>query len=535
MFTGSLAYCTNTQKVVTKAGEHCSSACLRCEAIGAPIADEAAPLRALGLLDPDNQPCDLPEVNNGMDNWTMDSALTEDMLEGATLPPLPWPIDFRPTIAVLRAWLSTRAGMTMQSSSTRAQIVKVVQARIQLETDMKARGEAVLLRDPRGISMHRHLQQMNPQALWHFPSEQGTSGTLPQDGWLQGREQVATQAPFIEKQVIFHHWERFLTNVGDDTRNIIDDAYSRVLEMNNLIGFGYHPNTTAVMPRTRHGGNQKSVYFRMRVPASQQMAQAYSCWIECLTAKFRGSHPFVTKICGGGCQCPVGSSTQCVHVCMCAIVVHLFPRPQEINGGKAMPVTSFLCAWADPGGGDTFDVTTPLANIPFIRVRMKTRQNKAIQQCSDSASQGSGCVGSSSTTRRLLQVCVYLDSYNLMLTDDPRMQVSDNAGWRNKFIALADKDFETLDSTRSDPRRVAKRHALWRAIRQAQGTASAAETAFRCLDPEVPQDPYNIMESDSSSSWETQSTTSTECSGQWTDTSQSASSGDEEEGDCLHL
>ena len=123
----------------------------------------------------------------------MDSALTEDMLEGATLPPLPWPIDFRPTIAVLRAWLSTRAGMTMQSSSTRAQIVKVVQARIQLEADMKARGEAVLLRDPRGISMHRHLQQMNPQALWHFPSEQGTSGTLPQYGWLRERDANRSQ------------------------------------------------------------------------------------------------------------------------------------------------------------------------------------------------------------------------------------------------------------------------------------------------------------------------------------------------------
>jgi hypothetical protein len=242
----------------------------------------------------------------------------------------------------------------------------------------------------------------------------------------------------------------------------------------------------AAVPRTALGGAQKSVYFKMSVPASFQMNKSYKVWAECMVARLTGGHPFITKILSGGCECPLGSSVQCVHVLMLMLVVHQLPRPHNLGGAGNVPSTSVLCAWADPGQGDLYDVTTPLSKIPFIRIRMKQRTRNA---------------------RRLLQV-------------------ADTSGWRYQFESLADKDSETLLSSRNDPRRVAARWAVWRAVSQASGGKSAAETAFACLDPEVPQDPY-IPQSDSSISesiWETASTTSTECSGGgWTSSDVSGS------------
>ena len=82
------------------------------------------------------------------------------------------------------------------------------------------------------------------------------------------------------------------------------------------------------------------------------------------------------------------------------------------------------------------------------------------------------------------------------------------------FLALSENDQESLTATRCHPDRVARRYALWRSVREAQGGASAAESTFKCLDPGVPADPYvlEVRDQELDSDWETTSTTSTECS-----------------------
>ena len=98
--------------------------------------------------------------------------------------------------------------MSLQSGSTRSEIIEVVKGRLTLEAEMKGRGERILLRDPTGRSLHQHLLHSNPDSCWHFTSEQASNGALPLDGWVSGREEIAAVAPFIERQVIFSHWER---------------------------------------------------------------------------------------------------------------------------------------------------------------------------------------------------------------------------------------------------------------------------------------------------------------------------------------
>eukprot|EP00873_Tetraselmis_striata_P020827 jgi/Tetstr1/441091/TSEL_029359.t1 len=155
----------------------------------------------------------------------------------------------------------------------------------------------------------------------------------------------------------------YIVEVAENTRTILDDAFSRVMEMTRLVGFAYHDNTEATTPRTTHGGSQRSVYFRFMAPASQRMGAAHKCWLECLVAKFPGGHPFATKVVGGGCDCPLGHTTECVHILI----------------------------------GEIYDVRTPLASIPFMRVKHK--KSKRGKKSSGQPER-----------RRILQVRHYVDS-----------------------------------------------------------------------------------------------------------------------------
>lgn len=62
--------------------------------------------------------------------------------------------------------------------------------------------------------------------------------------------------------------------------------------------------------------------------------------------------------------------------------------------------------------------------------------------------------------------------------------VASTAGWRAQFEATANKDKLHMHE-RQNPRRIAARHALWAAIRWADGAACAAKTSSACLDPEM--------------------------------------------------
>ncbi len=99
VFNHALAYDVIKLQVVTASGQPCETACQMWPFLGAPITTDKALFRALGLLDINDGHCDLPPVNV-LDNGGMESRLTEDMIEGASLPPLPWPEEFRPTIQV---------------------------------------------------------------------------------------------------------------------------------------------------------------------------------------------------------------------------------------------------------------------------------------------------------------------------------------------------------------------------------------------------------------------------------------------------
>ena len=97
------------------------------------------------------------------------------------------------------------------SNANRDEIVEVVKGRLLLENEMRERGDLVLLRDPSGQSLHRHLLERNPGALWHFVDEQGRTASLPFDGWICGLDSIAKKAHVLEQQVIYHHWDRYST------------------------------------------------------------------------------------------------------------------------------------------------------------------------------------------------------------------------------------------------------------------------------------------------------------------------------------
>ncbi len=85
----------------------------------------------------------------------------------------------------------------LMSNANRDEIVEVVHGRLLLENEMRERGDLVLLRDPSGQSLHRHLLERNPGALWHFVAEQGRTVSLPSDGWICGRDAIAEKAPIL--------------------------------------------------------------------------------------------------------------------------------------------------------------------------------------------------------------------------------------------------------------------------------------------------------------------------------------------------
>ena len=64
VFQNALAYHPGSEQVVTVRGEHCVPASLKWSFLGAPIPDEQAPLRALGLIDPRGQHVQLPPVSS---------------------------------------------------------------------------------------------------------------------------------------------------------------------------------------------------------------------------------------------------------------------------------------------------------------------------------------------------------------------------------------------------------------------------------------------------------------------------------------
>lgn len=103
VFENALVYNPCTKQVETKGGIHCREAAMRWPFLGCAIPDDLAEQRALGQIDTNNIACELPDVNVAapvaMEGW-----LTEDMIEGATLLPLPWPATFQPTIQVVSAW-----------------------------------------------------------------------------------------------------------------------------------------------------------------------------------------------------------------------------------------------------------------------------------------------------------------------------------------------------------------------------------------------------------------------------------------------
>eukprot|EP00873_Tetraselmis_striata_P003258 jgi/Tetstr1/423522/TSEL_014195.t2 len=88
-------------------------------------------------------------------------------------------------------------------------------------------GPEIVLPGP-SCSLHKHLPERVSGHCWHFPSEQGDSTTLPaMSEWITGRHDIAALAPFLERQMIYSHWERYIVEVAESTHIILDDAFSR--------------------------------------------------------------------------------------------------------------------------------------------------------------------------------------------------------------------------------------------------------------------------------------------------------------------
>ena len=104
VFEHALVYNPGTKHVQsTKGGIHCTEAVMRWPFLGFAIPDDLAEHRALGHLDTNNLPCELPDVNDAVP-VAMEGWLTEDMIEDSTLPQLPWLATYQPTIHVVSNW-----------------------------------------------------------------------------------------------------------------------------------------------------------------------------------------------------------------------------------------------------------------------------------------------------------------------------------------------------------------------------------------------------------------------------------------------
>ena len=362
MFRCSLVYCPRVRQVVTLQGEHCTTAVAKWGFVGTVVSDVEAEGRALGAISPAGDSVELPDVST-LRTPFIKWYLTEDMIEGATLPALPWAPGTEPTIPRLRRWIRTRHGMPLMSDANKDALVQAVKDRLQVEADMLARGDRIMLRDPDGRSLQEHLLSRAPAYQhWHFQESTRDSLQLPCDGWVSNLQDIAAVCPSVDKLLLFSHWEHRLQG-HVSSRTILDDAVSRVSEVLLLHNFAYHPNEEAALPRTSHGGQQGSCYFRFSAPASQRMEATYNVWVELSVCKLTGSHPFCGKVIRSHCTCPIGSSSSCAHLAMLLIVINRLPRPLAL--GVEPPCTSKPCAWLRPGGGGDIWCDHPTAIHPL--------------------------------------------------------------------------------------------------------------------------------------------------------------------------
>eukprot|EP00873_Tetraselmis_striata_P022980 jgi/Tetstr1/443244/TSEL_031281.t3 len=127
-----------------------------------------------------------------------------------------------------RAAEASRDGTCQDSQLALIAKAGVVWAVATVDADFIVHGiERIVLPGP-PCSLHKHLPERVSGHCWHFPSEQGDSTTLPATSeWITGRNDIAALAPFLERQMIYSHWERSIVEVAESTHIILDDAFSR--------------------------------------------------------------------------------------------------------------------------------------------------------------------------------------------------------------------------------------------------------------------------------------------------------------------
>ena len=290
VFRNALAYDPTTKQVITASGTHNSIALMESPFLGeAEIPDEIAEARSLGLLSTSNQPVQLPPVAR-VRTASMDVALTEDMIEGATLQPLPWPAGYHPTIEQMTQWMRTRHMPMMSSERPNGQTyARVVQEKLQDEERQRARGEPIRLRDPSGRSLVSHRQR-RPNESWTFAADSSRDYEVPTTGWNYDLNYIKLRAPAVDMSLIKHHWEHRLFGAGvEGSRTILDDAFGRVKEIPRLTTFTMHESPLQANPEL--GRSETSVLFKFSCPASYRQKTVYHVWTEARVSSLPGFHP----------------------------------------------------------------------------------------------------------------------------------------------------------------------------------------------------------------------------------------------------
>ena len=432
VFRNALAFDPTSKQVITAAGVHNSIALIESPFLGvAVIPDEIAEARSLGLLNTKNEPVQLQPVSQ-LRTASMDVALTEDMIEGATLRALPWPADYRPTVDQMKQWLRTRhMPMMSRDRPTWRDYAKVVQEKLQQEAEQLARGEPIRLRDPSGRSLVSHILQRNPNEAWTFAADSNRDYDLPADDWTYDMNSIQHRAPAVDMHLLKLHWEHRLFGAGNEgSRTLLDEAFGRVKEIPRLTSFAMHDNPPQRNPEL--GRAETSVLFKFSCPASYKVKDVYHVWTECRVSSLPGFHPFVCAIDACGCTCPIGSGADCVHLLMLLLVLHVMPRPSHLNVSK--PCTSIKCAWINPGStGEMYDVTTPIYMIPFTRDKIVVRGKKKKKKKAAAAGAGNSSAPSSSRSVRPAN-----DPCGLRALFDPRPKRFQGGDFRNHpaFIAV---------------------------------------------------------------------------------------------------
>jgi exonuclease-1 len=329
------------------------------------------------------------------------------------------PGDGAPTVAELRYFLRTRGYDELRGPGNQPlswmDLAEAVRLKLEFEAGQQpgacdcAAGTCecenaprLYVRDPTGKCMLQHWIEMGRADLESFPQfDAGKFQVTDDAGWQTGITAIGSTAPSLSEAVLRAHFKPRMDTTQGEPR-VLKRGYAR-LESLTSVDFKYHPAPMAATD---------IVAFTMRCPASFT-ARFYDVTVfarfdEDANSSVKPITEIVHAVCkpvmksGGGargagdiddpgtavgwCKASgtshagvggaVFASALCTHVsCLLQLVLNL-PRPAGCGAAEA--VTSQLCKWSRPGGGNALPKHTEIREFQFRKMdRLREGRRRA--------------------------------------------------------------------------------------------------------------------------------------------------------------